>query len=1697
MRNIFYVLAVFVMLLVSTSAYAGPPQVTTVYTYTDTGWVANPDPSTQKTKVSSNIYVVFNEEVLWGTVFNTGVYRINIYDQSTGTLFKSLTYSPTSNNLWYLLSQTSNFKPNTTYQILVSEQIRSTSTEQLLNETLVDGTPVGTPYEFLFTTENVTNPDPPAVVSNYPVDGGTDIPLDTKILIGFSEPMNDTTITNSNIILEKCTSALPCSSWSSVSTTVSYDDSSNAATVIPGVPLSKSSTYRVRVTTSVLDVGGQALATEVVIGFATLLADTTPPFVKATLPVSGATGVATGTVSITFSEPVDHTTLTSSTITVKQGVTVVPGTIGYDEATATASFVPASGFLAGKDYTVSITTGVKDLAGNNLSPAYSFTFTTLQATAPAPMSAYSHIPPFVAGTNVPPNVLMVVDNSGSMDERAYTDSYSSAKSYFGYFDNNKMYVYNSTGKRFTATSATKDTTKTAISTTTAASGNFLNWLATRRIDAVRMALVGGVKNNDNERTYYPGPKFNKTQGGVTYQIRTVSNKAVIRRCNNSSCSSSDDFQAVVYITNDERDAKPGLIRQFEGQMRLGMMFFNGGYDFEDKGTRDGGVVQIDIGQTGADFVTQVLNTPAETWTPLAETLYEATRYFGATTSAYNGGTYSGKKPINHHCQRNFVLILTDGESTKDRNIPGGYWNKYNGASPVSDSNFSVKDYLLGNSTLGIKGIREIEPATSLLPANPWNTSINSSQGTWYLPGVAYYAHTKDLRSDLSGMQNLTIYTVFAFDDSNYARELLKLTSKYGGFEDTNNSGAPDAVAKWDKNGDGIPDTYFEASDGDALEKQLKKAFDDILARVSSGTAASILNNSEGSGANLLQAVFYPKKTFDNGTEVSWIGELQNLWYHLDPFLASSTVRVDSVKDNILDLKDDKIAKFEFDPTTQQTVVRLAEDVDGNGVADGAWNTYSPDDINNVKSLWRAGRLLWSRNLTTSPRTILTRTNGLLDSNSTSFDASSGLAKFSYSLESGYSSKLASNTVFQQLLQVANETEADKLIQYIHGVPSTDALGAMIDTPGYRSRLVNIGGTNGIWRLGDIVSSTPKLLANIALNTYAQPVPTGFGDGSYERFVKSSQYQNRGMVFVGSNDGMLHALKLGKLTMINNATSQKAQLVGSDLGEEQWAYIPRNMLPYLRYLADPQYSHLFYVDGSTTLVDVAINRPVDNNTFLNPDSSLQFPNCTADHYWKCIKKTTYSDAATKTIDWDKTSWRTVLIGSTGLGGAGRNRSNSGFCYVKTGSDCVKTPVDGTGFSTYYALDVTDPENPKFMWEFNGDVVDGTDHSGANAINDRRGGNLGYATSGPVIVRVGDKDKNGRWFAVFASGPTGPIETSSRQFLGRSDQPLKLFVVDIGTGKLVTTIATGIESAFSGSLSNGAIDTDRSKPYSAGFYSDDAIYVGYTKKTGTTDWYHGGVGRILTRESLYPDHTQDLDDPDNPKIATNNWVFSKVIESADIGPVTSAVTKLQDRGNGNLWLYFGTGRYFFKNATSVDDPTSQRRLYGVKDPCYSKTSNDMNQSCSATVLTHTNLQNQTTVSAFDTNKNGWFINLDPADNTTLVSAERVITDPVASPSGAVFYTTFQPNSDVCSYGGGSYIWAVDYKSGGAPSPRALQGKLLMQVSTGAFAEFSMSSAFTGKGSRRTSTAIQGVPPKAQGLSILNNPKPVKKIMHIQER
>ena len=110
--------------------------------------------------------------------------------------------------------------------------------------------------------------------------------------------------------------------------------------------------------------------------------DVTAPTVSSVIPADGATDVAiTSTISATFSEAMDSSTITTSTFTVTSG-SAVTGSVGFSDRTAT--FTPSSNFSYSTTYTVNITTNVQDTSGNALENTYTWSFTTTAEPISAP-----------------------------------------------------------------------------------------------------------------------------------------------------------------------------------------------------------------------------------------------------------------------------------------------------------------------------------------------------------------------------------------------------------------------------------------------------------------------------------------------------------------------------------------------------------------------------------------------------------------------------------------------------------------------------------------------------------------------------------------------------------------------------------------------------------------------------------------------------------------------------------------------------------------------------------------------------------------------------------------------------------------------------------------------------------------------------------------------------------------------------------------------------------------------------------------------------------------------------------------------------------------------------------------------------------------------------------------------------------------
>ncbi len=109
--------------------------------------------------------------------------------------------------------------------------------------------------------------------------------------------------------------------------------------------------------------------------------DDTPPNVTLVSPTDGATGVTiTTTISATFSEAMNTTSVENAF-----SVTGVTGTVTYDAGTRTATFDPTANLAYSTTYTVTISTGAKDLVGNSMANAYTWAFTTASAPPSRPI----------------------------------------------------------------------------------------------------------------------------------------------------------------------------------------------------------------------------------------------------------------------------------------------------------------------------------------------------------------------------------------------------------------------------------------------------------------------------------------------------------------------------------------------------------------------------------------------------------------------------------------------------------------------------------------------------------------------------------------------------------------------------------------------------------------------------------------------------------------------------------------------------------------------------------------------------------------------------------------------------------------------------------------------------------------------------------------------------------------------------------------------------------------------------------------------------------------------------------------------------------------------------------------------------------------------------------------------------------------
>ena len=345
----------------------------------------------------------------------------------------------------------------------------------------------------------------------------------------------------------------------------------------------------------------------------------------------------------------------------------------------------------------------------------------------------------------------------------------------------------------------------------------------------------------------------------------------------------------------------------------------------------------------------------------------------------------------------------------------------------------------------------------------------------------------------------------------------------------------------------------------------------------------------------------------------------------------------------------------------------------------------------------------------------------------------------------------------------------------------------------------------------------------------------------------------------------------------------------------------------------------------------------------------------------------------------TDWRTILVGGLGKGGRG-----------------------------YYALDVTNPiaaneaaVASKVLWEFPNSITNSAARASAKL-------NMGFSFGKPIIVKT---EAEG-WVVLVTSGYNNGTNSgdSGGDGLGH------LYVINPKTGDLIKDIPT-----------TGCNSTPTSTPCGLAQIS---AYVENWNVDNTTDFVYGGdLSGNVWRFNL----------TGNSKAS---WSVSKLAVLKDasgaVQPITTTpeLSKIKISGSDKRFVYVGTGQYF--GDTDVPCPTSgcptgktqnanatqTQTMYALVDDTVSTLADPVRTVLQQQTMTTSGTKRNISNNAVDyTTKKGWYVDLP-------TTGERINSDPSLA-SGALIFTSNIPDPTICVPGGSSWLYFIDYKTGGLVS------------------------------------------------------------------
>lgn len=845
-------------------------------------------------------------------------------------------------------------------------------------------------------------------------------------------------------------------------------------------------------------------------------------------------------------------------------------------------------------------------------------------------------------------------------------------------------------------------------------------------------------------------------------------------------------------------------------------------------------------------------------TPLRSTLARVGRIFAGQERINS----TDEDPVEYSCQQNFSLLTTDG-----------YWN---GDSTAASNNPDVEGlYPFGSSSNSQIDNQDFGSTPRPMYEGP-TASSNS------LADVAKYYYDTDLRSATKAGYNSTTVdncSVTGKDDDDstktYTRDVctddvsaganakyfsqrmttftlglgvdgtvqyqtdyqLATTGDYSCIKSgkctpsdwplpvQDSSTAVDDLWHAAVNGQG---KYLSAKDPAQLGQGLNDALASIASQIGAGSAAATSTLNPVNGDNYAYVASY--------ISGKWTGNVEK---------RSIDILTGEVSETALWCLENVVPRTTcIDPSFPQTETVVNNSitycVTPNAVScdGGTWDGTSCK----IKMAATCAGTMLDRVAPIENRQIMAKgSSGLVD-----FDASFAAANpahFDSAKLSGLSQWSALNST-----QKSAATGAT-LVNYIRGQKSyEDSSANTVESRLFRYREAV---------LGDLVESQP---AYIGKPTFS------YVDAGYADFV-TAQVSREGTVYVGSNDGMLHA-------------------VDASSGQERWAFIPTPVLPNLWKLADKAYGsgHAYYVNGSAVISDICT------------------ANCT--------------DAVTAV-------WRTILVG--GLNGGGRgfyalditsptspvllweftnaNDQDLGYSY---GNPVVTKKADGTwvvlltsGYNNA-GVSVSDGDGKGYLYVLNASsgaviskistgVGSTTTPSGlakisAWADSAQKNNTAGYVYGGDLLGNLWRFDINAETafkFAVLkdATGTVQPVTTRPALGLHNSTK-----IVFVGTGKyLETSDLTNTQRqtiyAIKDSGSTVTLDNPRTATGSDALVEQTLTIVGSTRTAtnNSLDW-EAKRGWFVDLDSAKTDEGAE-------RVNVNMQLVSGVLLVASIVPASS--------------------------------------------------------------------------------------------------------------------------------------------------------------------------------------------------------------------